>query len=60
MRSAHLINLSRGGMYVEMETPPDVGQEMYFNLSGMDLGPFMRVRGRVTRRAERGMAIQFT
>jgi hypothetical protein len=60
MEKAHLINISRSGMYVEIDNPPDVGQEMNFNLSGKNLGSIMRVRGQVIRRAERGMAIQFT
>jgi len=57
--TAHLINISRGGMYVEADNPANIGQEMYFNLSGRNLGPFMRVRGQVTRKAEHGMAIRF-
>jgi len=59
MRNAHLINISRNGMYVETDDPFYVGQELSFNLSGRNLGPFMRVRGRVTRKAEHGMAIRF-
>lgn len=58
-RNARLINISRNGMYVETDAPVDVGQELSFNLSGRNLGPFMRVRGRVTRKAEHGMAIRF-
>ena len=58
-RTAHLINISRDGMYVETDAPADVGQELSFNLSGTNLGPIMRVRGRVTRKAERGMAVRF-
>jgi len=57
--TTHLINISRGGMYVEADNPADIGQEMYFNLSGRDLGPIMRVRGQVTRKAEHGMAVRF-
>lgn len=57
--SARIINISRNGMYVETDAPSDVGRELSFNLSGRNLGPFMRVRGRVTRRAEHGMAIRF-
>lgn len=56
---AHLINISRSGMYVEVERPCDVGEELTFNLLGTNLGPFLRVRGRVTRSAQRGMAVQF-
>jgi hypothetical protein len=59
MQRGHLINISRGGMYVETDTPWEVGEELSFNLSGRNLGPFLRTRGRVTRRAERGMAVQF-
>ncbi len=59
VEGAHLINISKGGMYVEMERPSGVGQELSFNLSGRNLGPILRVRGRVTRSAERGMAIEF-
>lgn len=59
VKTAHLINISRSGMYIEIDDPADIGQEMFFNLSGRNLGPFMRVRGRVTRKAEHGMAIRF-
>lgn len=59
-KRARLINISKGGMYVETDVACDVGQEMSFNLSGKNLGPIMRVRGRVARRSDRGMAIQFT
>lgn len=57
--TAHLINISRDGMYVETDAPADVGQELSFNLSGRNLGPIMRIRGRVTRKAEHGMAVRF-
>jgi|APIni6443716594_1056825.scaffolds.fasta_scaffold270779_2 hypothetical protein len=60
LKDIHLINISKGGMYVEVESPLEVGPEVSFNLSGKNLGPIMRVRGRVMRRAERGMAIQFS
>jgi hypothetical protein len=59
MKEAHLINISRSGMYVEMDAPPDVGQEMSFALSKKGMGHLMRVKGQVSRRAERGMAVQF-
>jgi len=42
-----------------MDAPPDVGQEMSFDLSKKSMGSFMRVKGQVARRAERGMAIRF-
>ena len=60
LRDVHLINISRSGMYVEMDSPSEVGPEVFFNLSGKNIGPIMRVKGRVMRRAERGMAIQFS
>lgn len=60
LKDIHLINISKGGMYVELDSPLDVGPEVSFNLSGKNLGPIMRVKGRVMRRAERGMAIQFS
>jgi hypothetical protein len=47
-------------MYVEVDPPYEVGPEVFFNLSGKNLGPVMRVKGRVMRRAERGLAIQFS
>lgn len=58
-RKAHLINISMNGMYVETDSPAEVGQELSINLSGRNLGPLMRVRGRVTRKAEHGMAVRF-
>lgn len=57
--SVRLINISSGGMYVETDNPSLVGQELSFDLSGRNLGPFMRVMGKVTRRSDRGMAVQF-
>jgi len=59
MKEAHLINISRSGMYVEMDAPPDIGQEMSFDLSKKSMGSFMRVKGQVARRAEKGVAIRF-
>jgi hypothetical protein len=59
LKGINLINISRGGMYVEVDSPSEVGPEVFFNLSGKNLGPIMRVKGRVMRRAEGGMAIQF-
>lgn len=56
---AHLINISKSGMYVEIDVPFDIGQEMSFNFLGKNLGSLMRVKGKVTRRADRGMAIRF-
>jgi hypothetical protein len=47
-------------MYVEVDSPIEVGTEVFINLSGKNLGPIMRVKGRVMRRAERGMAIEFS
>lgn len=58
-RNTHLINISTGGMYLETDSPLDAGQELSFNLLGMNLGPFLRARGQVTRRAEHGMAVRF-
>jgi hypothetical protein len=60
LKDIHLINISKGGMYVEVDSPFEIGPEVLFNLSGKNLGPIMRVKGRVMRRAERGMAIQFS
>jgi hypothetical protein len=60
LKDIHLINISKSGMYVEVDSPSEVGPEVFFNLSGKNLGPIMRVKGRVLRRAERGMAIQFS
>jgi hypothetical protein len=59
MDNVHLVNISSSGMYVETDRPADIGQEMSFDLSGRNIGPFMRVMGRVTRRTDRGMAVQF-
>jgi hypothetical protein len=59
LKDIHLINISSSGMYVEVDSPGEVGPEVFFNLSGKNLGPIMRVKGRVMRRTERGMAIQF-
>lgn len=59
MDSVRLINISSNGMYVETDKPADIGQELSFDLTGRNIGPFMRVMGRVTRRTERGMAVQF-
>lgn len=60
LSKAHLINISKGGMYLKVDAPFDVGQEMSFNLSSKTPRPLMWVKGRVMRRVDRGMAIRFT
>jgi hypothetical protein len=60
LENLHLIDISRGGLYVETDSPHDIGPDVYFDLSGKNLGPFMRVKGWVTRRAERGIAVRFS
>jgi len=59
MDNLHLLNISSGGMYVETNHPGFIGQEFSFDLSGRNIGPFLRVMGKVTRSSDRGMAIQF-
>jgi hypothetical protein len=56
---AHLINISKSGMFLEVDAPFDVGQEMSFNFLGKNLGSLMRMKGRVMRRDDRGIAIRF-
>jgi len=60
LNKAHLVNISKGGMYLKVDAPFDVGQEMSFNLSSKNPRPLMWVKGRVMRRVDRGMAIRFT
>jgi hypothetical protein len=59
MDSVHLINISSGGMYVETDRPADIGQELPFDLSGRNMGSFMKVMGKVMRKTDRGMAVKF-
>ena len=57
-RQAKLINLSRGGMYIETDTPLDLGRETKITLPGLMAWNFPSVTGRVVRKAAHGMAIQ--
>lgn len=56
---AHLINISKSGMYLEVDFPFDIGQGMSFHFLGKNLGSLMRVKGKVMRKDDRGMAIRF-
>jgi hypothetical protein len=59
MDSVHLLNISSSGMYVETDHPGLIGQEFSFDLSGRNIGPLLRVTGKVTRKTDKGMAIHF-
>lgn len=57
-RQAQLINLSRSGMYIETDTPLDLGRETKITLPGLMARISTSVTGRVVRKAAHGMAIQ--
>ncbi|MEN6473676.1 MAG: PilZ domain-containing protein [Syntrophaceae bacterium] len=57
-RQAQLINLSLRGMYIETNTPLDLGRETKIMLPGLVAKNFPSVTGRVVRTAPHGMAIR--
>jgi len=57
---AHVVDLSRQGMFVASDTLLDEGSEMDAELALLQFGDTFWVRGRVLRRTEEGMAVRFT
>lgn len=59
-RVGHMINVSRGGMYLETDTPLEEGREMTINFYGTATDRLPSIQARVVRRAASGMAVAFT
>lgn len=58
-RTAHVINVSRNGMYLETSAPLDEGREMTIHLYSAALNRLPGIHGKVVRRAPQGMAVTF-
>lgn len=58
--AVHVVNLSKGGMYVESSIPLDVGKDVNANIEAMQFDKTFWVKGKVVRNEEHSMAIQFT
>lgn len=58
--AVHVINLSKGGMYVKSDLPMDVGREVSANIEASKLYKTFWAKGKVVRNEEHAMAIQFT
>ncbi|MBN2298293.1 MAG: PilZ domain-containing protein [Deltaproteobacteria bacterium] len=57
--AVHVVNLSRGGMYVESAVPLDVGNDVSANIEEMQRYNTFWVKGKVVRNEQHSMAIQF-
>ena len=56
-----VINISRGGMFVDTETPPEIKDEyILVSLDAEEFGKIIWAQGRVIRKTDAGMAIVFT
>lgn len=59
-RMGRTCNISRGGMYVETGSKPDVEGYVIASLDVEEFGKVIWVQGRVARKTDSGMAIAFT
>jgi len=57
--NGHVANLSREGMFIEAETPLDEGTDMAAQITVIQFGNTLWVKGEVLRKTERGNAIRF-
>lgn len=55
----HIINISRGGMYIITDTPLNDGEEINANLLWGTLGGIAGIEGRIVRRGDNGVAVRF-
>ncbi len=55
----HIINISRGGMYIITDTPLNDGEEINANLLWGSLGGITGIEGRIVRRGDNGVAVRF-
>lgn len=58
-RTAHVINVSRNGMYLETSTPLEEGREMTIHLHTIAQNRITGIHGKVVRSAPQGMAVKF-
>ncbi len=53
-------NISKEGMFIQTETPQDVGIYILASIDVDNMGRIVWAQGRVVRRSENGMGIAFT
>ena len=58
--AVHVINLSKGGMYVKSAIPMDVGHDVSANIEESQLYKTFWVKGKVVRNEKDAMAIKFS
>ena len=58
--AVHVINLSKGGMYVKSPVPIDVGHDVSANIDSSKSYTTFWVKGKVVRNEKHAMAIKFT
>lgn len=59
MEAVRVINISTGGMYLELDHPLAEGQQLKVNLYGKKAGDFPSATAQVLRCTDKGMAIKF-
>lgn len=59
-RMARVIDLSRGGMYVDTGYAPEVDGFLIASLDAEEFGKVIHVQGRIVRKSYTGMGIAFT
>jgi hypothetical protein len=53
-------NISKGGMFVQTESPQDTGEYILASIDVDNMGQIAWAQGRVVRKTDSGMAIEFT
>jgi hypothetical protein len=53
-------NISKGGMFIQTEFPQDNGMYILASIDVDNMGQIAWAQGRVVRKADSGMAIEFT
>ncbi|HQI01767.1 MAG TPA: PilZ domain-containing protein [Deltaproteobacteria bacterium] len=60
-KMGRVINISRGGMYITTDTPPDnVDGYIIASLDVEEFGKIIWTHGRIIRKTDKGMAVTFT
>jgi hypothetical protein len=59
-RTAKVIDISKGGMYLETGYAPEVEGYLLASLDAEDFGKIIWVQGRIVRKTNIGMGIMFT
>jgi len=59
-KTARVIDISKGGMYLETGYAPEVDGYLLASLDAEDLGKIIWVQGRVVRKTRTGVGVMFT